>query len=308
MLQAESTSRDMQLSTSFDNEVIGIKFTGENRQKVNLLLRNKPELVEIAKLLYANNKEKAYGFLEELGKINPNNENSEKTRMLMEILGEYSEHSVIHSKWIKEIIESLDGLQQAQGSEIFHNVNLKELAEAIERHDIGKLVMPDSILDKHGMYTEGDTRVKETHPVTGHLILRALNFDDKSVRLALTHHLKYKTLPDGKVVISGYPVEDFLKYCQETHQKPELNEEDQIAAFADVFSALIDIHRPTDVFGTHGSGISDSERYAKAFEVMDTKIFNDKYYQEGDGVPIYSSFKNAIMETLEKAKGISQAV
>jgi putative two-component system response regulator len=64
-------------------------------------------------------------------------------------------------------------------------------------HDIGKIGVPDRVLNKPGKLTESEFRTVMSHPVTGDTICRPL----RSVRAALPlirhHHERY----DG----SGYP-------------------------------------------------------------------------------------------------------
>ena len=99
--------------------------------------------------------------------------------------------------------------------------------------------------------------------------MKSLGFNEGSQRLALTHHLKYKTV-NGKLKVVGYPIENFRKYCDESGKKFELTAEDHIAAFADVFSALTDQNRKSDLEGTNNIE-SIEERYDSAFKVMEEK-------------------------------------
>lgn len=261
----------------------------------------------IDQLLQENNEPEADTFLMKLKQIDRDAPDTEKTAMLMEILSEYSEHTVRHSRFIRKIIEKIGTVKGEKGFEALNKLDTKGIAETAERHDIGKLAMPDGLLNNtKGEYNEEAIRIKEAHPTVGHLILRILNFDERSERLALTHHLKYKTGPEGPE-LDGYPIDTFLEYCEGKGIEAKLTDEDQIVAFTDVFSALMDTTRPNDRFGTHEAEITAIDRCKKAFGVMDAKIFNDPYYSEGEGAELYSAFKAAMLEIAKNPQNLSVA-
>ena len=278
------------------------------REKVDSTLTQGIIWEVIDQLLEENNGQEADAFLMKLKQIDRDAPDAEKTVKLMEILSEYSEHTVRHSRFMKKIIEKLGMVKDEEGFEVLRGLDTKQLGIVAERHDIGKLSMPDRLLNNSkGEYDKEAVRIKENHPTVGHLILRVLDFDRESQRLALTHHLKYKTEADGKVVLDGYPIDTFLEYCEGKGLEPELTTEDQIAAFTDVFSALMDTTRPNDRFGTHEAEITVIERCKKAFGVMDSKIFNDPYYSEGEGAELYSAFKAAMLKIAENPHNLSVA-
>ena len=99
--------------------------------------------------------------------------------------------------------------------------DLIELAAPM--HDIGKIGIPDHILQKPGRLSIDELNVMKTHPLIGFNILQ--NSPSKYLSLgadiALSHHEKY----DG----SGYP---------SGAQKQEIPLEARIVAVADVFDAL----------------------------------------------------------------------
>ena len=64
-------------------------------------------------------------------------------------------------------------------------------------HDIGKLSVPDSILNKTGKLTEEEWEVIRKHPAIGYNLLKEIPFLKEASRLILYHHERY----DGK----GYP-------------------------------------------------------------------------------------------------------
>lgn len=64
-------------------------------------------------------------------------------------------------------------------------------------HDLGKIVIPDSVLRKPGRLTEEERRVIEQHPVAGHELLSPMRTMRKTLPVVYSHHERL----DG----SGYP-------------------------------------------------------------------------------------------------------
>jgi len=88
-------------------------------------------------------------------------------------------------------------------------------------HDIGKMLIPPSIIKKPGKLTDDEYRVIQEHPLLGYNILKDQNIDPRIAKAALQHHERC----DGK----GYP------------NKLTLNEIEpfaKIVAIADVYDAL----------------------------------------------------------------------
>jgi putative nucleotidyltransferase with HDIG domain len=74
---------------------------------------------------------------------------------------------------------------------------LEELRIGTILHDIGKIGVPDSILNKRGRLTDEEFAVMRSHPVIGYDICKPLMLDDGVLMIIRNHHEKL----DG----SGYP-------------------------------------------------------------------------------------------------------
>ncbi len=87
---------------------------------------------------------------------------------------------------------------------------LKELEQAGMFHDIGKISIPDSILDKPGKLTDKEFDIIKTHTQAGYQILRAADeYSDLAIH-ALHHHERW----DGKGYPGGIKGEDIPLYCR----------------------------------------------------------------------------------------------
>lgn len=98
---------------------------------------------------------------------------------------------------------------------------LRALAQGAIVHDVGKINVPDAILNKPGKLTEEERSIIEQHPVKGYELCRNLGFMKEELQIIRSHHERW----DG----SGYP--DRLK----GEQIPLLA---RIIAVADVYDAL----------------------------------------------------------------------
>lgn len=100
-------------------------------------------------------------------------------------------------------------------------VNEKALSDASYLHDIGKVLIPREILNKHGRLDDRETRIMHKHSEIGYEILKNTNLDKTTLNLIRNHHQNAKK--------SGYPFvnKDF---------RADLNL--QILTMADKYSAL----------------------------------------------------------------------
>ena len=105
--------------------------------------------------------------------------------------------------------------------------DIERLSTAAMFHDIGKAMIPVSLLDKPGRLDEGERRLIETHPEVGHGALKENKAISFEVLDAVRHHHEYL---DG----SGYP--DGL--CAD-----KISDLVRILTISDIFSALIEDRR-----------------------------------------------------------------
>jgi putative nucleotidyltransferase with HDIG domain len=101
------------------------------------------------------------------------------------------------------------------------NQELEILRYAAQVHDIGKISIPDYILNKPGRLTPDERAVIELHPVKGAEVLEPLEFLKPAIPIVRHHHERY----DG----TGYP--DGL-------EKERIPLMSRILACADAFDAM----------------------------------------------------------------------
>lgn len=99
--------------------------------------------------------------------------------------------------------------------------NLNILTSCGLLHDIGKLAIPDEILNKPGKLTDEEFKTIKSHPALGYQMLAKQNIDPRIKQAVLLHHERY----DG----SGYPS------GIQGEQVPDFA---MIVAIADVYDAM----------------------------------------------------------------------
>ena len=97
----------------------------------------------------------------------------------------------------------------------------ENLRQAARMHDIGKIGIPDSVLNKPGRLTDEEYAIMKSHVVRGSEILKGFTLIDHVVEGALYHHERY----DGKGYPSGLKGEEIPEYGR-------------IIAVADAFDAM----------------------------------------------------------------------
>ena len=126
-----------------------------------------------------------------------------------------SEQTVVHSITVtlfSGIIATHLGLSPAE---------VEEIEYAARVHDLGKIAIPDTILEKPGKLTPDEYHIMKKHMLYTDLIIGEL-FPDSIVRIAVRHHERL----DG----SGYPLGLVAS---------ELSTADRVLQVADVASALL---------------------------------------------------------------------
>jgi len=122
-------------------------------------------------------------------------------------------------------------------------------------HDIGKIVIPNEILEKPGQLTEGEFNMMKAHSYYSDAILKNVSGMGEISQWASYHHEKL----DG----SGYPFK--LK-------KNECDLGTRIIAFADVFSALAE-NRP------HRRGMKKEHAISTLKELVECKHIDDQIFE-----------------------------
>jgi putative nucleotidyltransferase with HDIG domain len=139
-----------------------------------------------------------------------------RVRSLTVSLAEKDEYTEEHSRRV-----ALRAVQV--GEELgLSPVRLRELATGGLVHDIGKLSVPNSILQKPGKLSTDEFAVIKRHPEIGCRMLGDLGFSESVARLVLDHHERL----DG----SGYP---------RGLSGPAMSLEARILAVCDVYEALV---------------------------------------------------------------------
>jgi len=99
-----------------------------------------------------------------------------------------------HSKRVSEIVEMIaKELKFSQG-------RIEELRVASLLHDVGKIGIEDSILNKQGKLTYDEYEMIKQHPVIGYNILKDINSMKEINYIVKYHHERYdgKGYPEGK--------------------------------------------------------------------------------------------------------------
>ena len=140
---------------------------------------------------------------------------------------------------ITELFDMIQQMHSINDSVYAHCVNVALISRMIGRwlhmephdldtltccgllHDIGKLVIPEEILNKPGKLTDEEFAIVKSHPKYGYELLRNQNIDSRIKKSALMHHERY----DG----SGYP---------NGLSEELLSDFAMIVAIADVYDAM----------------------------------------------------------------------
>jgi len=146
---------------------------------------------------------------------------------------------------------------------------LKELRMGSILHDIGKIGVPDAILNKKGSLTSNEFSVMRTHPELGAHIIRQIKFLNPALPYILYHHERF----DGKGYPSGLKAED-------------IPIEGRLLAVVDTYDAITS-DRPYRKGRSRKEAITEIKNHAgtqfdpiivKAFlKIINSNSFNDQY-------------------------------
>ncbi|MGK5091822.1 response regulator [Deltaproteobacteria bacterium TL4] len=153
-------------------------------------------------------------------------------------------------RFYSEVIARHMGYDEAEAEEIGYSSMM---------HDVGKIAIPDSILNKPGPLTEEEWTVMKTHTKKGAQILGDKPFFDTARQIAHYHHEKYdgtgypeglkeKEIPLSARIVTVADVYDAL--CSKRVYKPAWSEEEVVAELKkcsgnhlapDVVAAFLDL-------------------------------------------------------------------
>ncbi len=128
-------------------------------------------------------------YLDKNTSYNPLKNNS--VNVIINTLHEKDVYSEQHSTSVSAISKRLAeayGLPKSQVTEIWNAALL---------HDIGKIIVPNTILNKPCRLTDEEFSMMQQHPAIGYRLLSQMNGMDDISKIVLSHHERY----DGK----GYP-------------------------------------------------------------------------------------------------------
>lgn len=112
-------------------------------------------------------------------------------------------------------------MYSALPQEMKKEVNLSDLQQAAMFHDFGKVLIPDSVLNKAGMLDTNERKIMQQHSELGYELLKSKGLNENTLNLIKYHHQS----PTG----SGYPALD---------NNFEYSIPSQILSTADKYSAL----------------------------------------------------------------------
>ena len=102
-------------------------------------------------------------------------------------------YTIGHSKRVEEYCEAVAAELNLPAKRI------ETLKYAALLHDVGKIGIPEAILNKPGYLTDEESEAIRKHPAIGAKMLGGIDFLDEAVRIIRAHHIHY----DG----TGYPKE-----------------------------------------------------------------------------------------------------
>lgn len=135
--------------------------------------------------------------------------------VIVEILNERDEYTFQHSHRVAEYAVMIAG-SMFDDTDIIDNIH-----KAAHLHDIGKIGIPDTILNKPGRLSAEDMVRMQSHSQKGYQILNRIPLFKNIAKIILHHHERYDGL--------GYP---------EGLQGDQIPIESRVIAVADAFDAM----------------------------------------------------------------------
>jgi len=179
---------------------------------------------------------------------------NETIKAILKTLHEKNPREEMHSARVSELCKSIGVALKMTDDEL----NLLKLIS--ELHDIGKIAIDDSILNKPGKLNDKEWEVIKKHPEIGYRILSATPEYSEIAQDILSHHERY----DGK----GYP---------RGLKGDEIPVRAKIIAIADAFDAMIS-DRPYRKAMTSSEAIEEIKRNTGTqFDPTVAKIFIDLF-------------------------------
>jgi putative nucleotidyltransferase with HDIG domain len=124
--------------------------------------------------------------------VSQNNDLNSHTRLILTLLKHKDPHTYHHSMRVTFWTEMIARKLKLAETEVH------QLSQAASWHDIGKIEVDSSVLNKDGKLNEEEYDIIKQHPELGYHLVKDLNFFKKFLNVIRYHHERY----DG----FGYPV------------------------------------------------------------------------------------------------------
>lgn len=168
--------------------------------------------------------------------LDKNSSSSSIISMLMETLSAFSKESVEHSKRLCTMARVFGEYLGLSPSEI------NRLAVAAQLHDVGKVGIPDSILNKPQSLEEFEKELMRRHPEIGYNIVKSIPFLDEVAIDVLHHHEHYEGngypagLKGGEITLNGRIISILDSFDIMTHKRVYAKTKTVKEAMADLLS------------------------------------------------------------------------
>lgn len=175
---------------------------------------------------------------------------SKTIELIMNSLFEKNNREVQHSKRVSEISEEIAIKLKLSNEEI------KKIRIAGLMHDIGKIGIPDNILNKVGKLNNDEWSDIKRHSEVGYRILSSVNEFSEVAEYVLEHHERW----DGK----GYP---------KSLKEKEISLQARIIAVADAYDAMTSDRTYRNSLSEEDAVIEIKKNSGYQFDPVITKVF-----------------------------------